>query len=134
MSFRAEPLPGHHKFGAVIRHLTPAALDDPETRRALNDLWIDKGLLVFRGTDGERATHVKLSHVFGDFEIHPVPTGRLPEFPELIRLHYKPSNGTVVVIDNEERGSYLPWHSDLIYVDRINRAGSCVPLRFPREV
>lgn len=34
-------------------------------------------------------------------------------------------------VDSAFRGSWLPWHSDLIYVDRINRGGILRPVRLP---
>ena len=131
MALKIEPLPGDHAFGAVVRDLDRAAIGDPKVREALYELWIDKGLLVFRGTDGERATQLELSRVFGECELHPVRTARHPEFPELTPLHYAPDAGFIVEVDGETRGAYLPWHSDLIYVDRINRGGLLRPVRVP---
>jgi taurine dioxygenase len=75
MPFTVELLPGSHNFGAVIRGLTDAAIEDPPVRKALYDLWIDKGLLVFRGMAGGRATQVKLSLVFGELELQKHPIG-----------------------------------------------------------
>ena len=60
VGFTVGPLPGQDDFGAVVSGLTPESLDDPATRQALYDLWIDKGLIVFRDTDG-LDTHLKLS-------------------------------------------------------------------------
>jgi taurine dioxygenase len=124
MAFITKPLPGNRKFGAVIANLLPSQIVDPGVRKALYDLWIDKGVLVFQGIAGGRDTQLNLSRVFGELEVHPLPEARnVPEEPELIALIYKPGETYVVEVDNEERGAYLPWHSDLIYVDRINRGG-----------
>jgi taurine dioxygenase len=123
MTFDVDPLPGKRAFGAVIRGLTREAITDPATRAALRALWIDKGLLVFRGMQGGRDTQMALSQVFGDFEIHPVVEARMPEQQELTALVYEPGSGALVDVDGEKLGAYLPWHSDLIYVDRINRGG-----------
>jgi len=130
MKRRIEPLSGYD-FGAVVSDLDRAAIADPGVRKALYELWIDKGLLVFRGTDGTRDTQVELSLVFGECELHPVVSVRLPEFPQITRLHYDPGSGFVVDVDGETRGAYLPWHSDLIYVDRINRGGLLRPVTIP---
>jgi taurine dioxygenase len=130
MAVKIESLPGH-AFGALVRDLARTEIDDPRIRKDLYELWIDKGLLVFRGTDGERETQLELSRVFGEFELHPVRTARLAEAPELTPLHYDPDSGFIVVVDGETRGAYLPWHSDLIYVDRINRGGLLRPVRVP---
>jgi taurine dioxygenase len=131
MTFKVEALPGNYDFGAVILGLTSTAIDDADVRRALYDLWIDKGLLVFRGMDGERATQMKLSRVFGELEIHPLPSARLAEFPYLTQLRYDPDDGFIVDTGTELRGGYLAWHSDLIYVDRINRGGLLRAVKMP---
>jgi taurine dioxygenase len=133
MPFKVEPLPGSCHFGAVIRDLTDAAIEDPPVREALYDLWIDKGLLVFRGMVGGRATQVKLSLVFGELELHPIPSARLPEFPHLTQLHYDPEDGYIVDLGGDVRGAYLAWHSDLIYVDRINRGGLLRAVKMPAK-
>jgi taurine dioxygenase len=117
----------------VVKNLTASDLDDPEVRSRLNNLWIDKGLLVFNEMAGGRQTQLKLSRVFGELEIHPVVEARMQEQPELTALIYNPGAGAVVAIDNEERGAYLPWHSDLIYVDRINRGGLLRAIRIPPQ-
>ena len=47
--FEVSPLPGQDRYGAVVTGLDPAAIGDPGVRRALYELWIDKGLVIFRG-------------------------------------------------------------------------------------
>jgi taurine dioxygenase len=131
VEFQAESLGNNLPFGAVIRNLDEAAIQSPQVRQALYDLWIDKGLLAFRGTKGDRATQVELSRIFGELEPHPVEIHRLPDFPELTRLHYDPDEGSIIVVDGEARGGYIPWHSDLVYVDRINRGGLLRPVTIP---
>jgi taurine dioxygenase len=106
-------------------------ISDSDTRKALYDLWIEKGLLVFQGMSGGRDTQLKLSLIFGELEIHPVPEARMPEQQELTALSYKPGDGIVVAVNNEERGAFLHWHSDLIYVDRINRGGLLRAVQIP---
>jgi len=131
MAFTVEPLPGNHAFGAVIRNLNPADLDSPSVRQELNRLWIDKGVLIFRGIPGQRDIHLKLSRVFGDLDIHPNVEAHVPGYPELISLEYNPEDGDVYALGDDERGAYLPWHSDLVYVDRINHGGILRPCQLP---
>ena len=52
MGYSLSPLPGQAEFGAVVTGFTPEMLDDPGVRKALYDLWIDKGVIVFRGIEG----------------------------------------------------------------------------------
>jgi len=53
------------EFGALLTDLDAAAIGDPATRQALPDLWIDKGLIVFRGMPDDGDTQIALSHAFG---------------------------------------------------------------------
>src|SRR5882672_9939247 len=110
MAFTVEPLAGGHGFGATIRNLAADDLDAPQVRQALHDLWIDKGVLVFHGMAGGRATHVKLSRVFGELDIHPMREAHVPDYPELITVEYDPADGDVYALGGDERGGFLPWH------------------------
>jgi taurine dioxygenase len=116
-----------------VHNLQPSEVDEPGVRKALYELWIDRGLLIFKGLTGGRATQLRLSRVFGECELHPVIAARMPEQPELTALVYAPGNGPTVAVNNEELGAYLPWHSDLIYVDRINRGGLLRAIQLPSQ-
>jgi taurine dioxygenase len=129
--FSVEKLPGSHDFGAVVENLTLDDMEDPAARRALYDLWIDRGLLVFRGLAGGREAQFQLSRVFGECELHPIKQHRLPEREEITALVYTPGEGILMRVGGEERGGVQPWHSDLIYVDRINRGGLLRAVRLP---
>jgi taurine dioxygenase len=129
--FKSSPLPGERTFGAVVEDLDVEDIDRPKVRKALYELWIDKGLLVFRGLGGGRQAHVRLSEVFGELEVHPIEMVRHPEQPEITVLPYIPGDGIVHLVDGEQRGSYLPWHSDLVYVERINRGGMLRAVQIP---
>ena len=65
-SFHTAQLPGQDRYGVVVTGLAPGAIDDPEVRQALFDLWIDKGLVVFRGIEGGVDTQVRLSEIYGE--------------------------------------------------------------------
>jgi len=64
MGFKTAPLPGQNEFGVVVTGLTPAMIDDQAVRKSLHDLWLDKGVIVFRGMEG-LDIHLGLSRVFG---------------------------------------------------------------------
>ncbi|ATE67402.1 TauD/TfdA dioxygenase family protein [Rhizorhabdus dicambivorans] len=130
--FRVAPLRDDLPFGAEIAGLDPATLSDPAVRQALRDIWTDKGVLVFRGLEGEQV-HLDLSRVFGTLVQHPTREARA-EHPELMTVRYKPESGWLIAVDGEMRGTWLPWHSDLIYVDRINRGGILRPIVLPSQL
>ncbi|WP_082545498.1 MULTISPECIES: TauD/TfdA dioxygenase family protein [unclassified Sphingomonas] len=119
-------------FGAAITGLDPTRLSDPRVREALREIWTDKGVLVFHGLEGEDV-HLELSRVFGTLVQHPTRETRAAH-PELMTVRYRPETGWLIDVDGELRGTWLPWHSDLIYVDRINRGGILRPLVLPSRL
>ena len=132
MNFDVAPLEHGLAFGAIVSGLDPADLRDEETRRALYDLWIREGVVVFKGLDGEE-TQLELSRCFGKLVPHPTREARATH-PELMTVRYQPDNGWLIDVDGELRGTWLPWHSDLIYVDRINHGGILRPLVLPSRL
>jgi taurine dioxygenase len=127
------PLSNGLAFGATVTGLTRQDLLETEVRNALFDLWIEKGVLLFRG-ESSPEMHVELSRCFGELEPHPFPESADPDNPDLVKIKYYPDDGTCYVVDGEERGGWLPWHSDLIYTDRINRGGILRPMQLPHTL
>jgi taurine dioxygenase len=130
----AAPLAEGLPFGATVSGLTRESLRDEAVRKALFDLWIDKGVLLFRGGDASPAMHVELSRCFGELEPHPFPESTEADNPELVKIKYYPDDGTCYDVAGEQRGGWLPWHSDLIYTDRINRGGILRPVQLPSRL
>lgn len=126
------PLSEDLPFGARVTGLTLDALQSAEVRKSLYDLWIKDGVLVFDEVEGEEF-HLELSRCFGRLISHPTRESRA-QHPELMTVHYEPETGWLTDVDGEPRGNWLPWHSDLIYVDRINHGGVLRPLVLPRHL
>ncbi|MEZ5735427.1 MAG: TauD/TfdA family dioxygenase [Novosphingobium sp.] len=124
MDFRIDPLPGDHAFGAVVSDLTPSAIQEPDVRKRLYDLWIEKGVIVFKGLS-DLDTQIHLSEIYGKPEIHPLLVGieRPREHFVIAEIEYVEEDGDIYEIDGELRGGYLPWHFDLAYMERINHGG-----------
>jgi taurine dioxygenase len=133
--FDVAPLPGQDRYGAIVTGLAPEALDDPEVRRALHDLWIDRGLVVFRGLDGGVETQVRLSAIYGEPEVHPMMAGTdiKTEHAALAPIEFDRHDGNIYEVGGELLGGYLPWHFDGAYVDRINHGGILRPEVLPRR-
>ena len=121
-------------FGAMVSGLTRVQLQDESVRRALIDLWIEQGVILFRGGEVTSDMHVALSRCFGELEPHPFPEATEPGFPDLVKIKFYPEDGTYYDVGGEQRGGWLPWHSDLIYTDRINRGGILRPLQLPQSL
>jgi len=134
-AFETGPLPGQDRYGVVVTGLSPDAIDDPEVRRALLDLWTTKGLVVFRGIEGGLDTQVRLSEIYGEPEIHPMMEGTdiRTEHRALAPIEFREESGNIYEIDGKLLGGYLPWHFDGAYVDRINHGGILRPDILPGE-
>jgi taurine dioxygenase len=132
MGFTITPLPSQDEFGAVVTGVTLETLDDQAARKALHDLWIDKGVIVFRGMEG-LDIHLGLSRVFGECEVHPLLRGveHPREHDLIIEIEYDEEQGDIYQTDGEARGAFLPWHSDLVYVEEINHGGILRPVTLP---
>ena len=123
MSFIVKPLSGNLGFGREIIGLTPDHIISEEVRQQLRDIWRDDGLLVFRGSEVTPQFQVDLSRVFGELAIHPIPELVAKEAPELITLVSDQNSEGLFEIDGKPSVAFLPWHSDLIFVDKINHGG-----------
>ena len=134
MGFETAPLPGQDEFGVVVTGLTPEMLDDEAVRKRLYDLWIERGVIVFRGMEG-LDIHLQLSEVFGECEIHPLLRGvdHPREHLLIIEIEYDKEQGDIYEVDGEIRGAVLPWHSDLVYVEEINHGGILRPHILPKR-
>jgi taurine dioxygenase len=132
-AFQTAPLPGQPRFGAVVAGLTPEAIDDAATREALHALWIDKGLVVFKGVAGGMDSQIRLSAIFGEPEIHPMMAGTdiKTEHKALAPIEYDRESGNLYEVKGQALGGYLPWHFDAAYVDRINHGGILRPEVLP---
>ena len=74
---------------------------------------------------------IELSRCFGELEPHLFKETRSEGNPDLVRLKYYPEDGTLYKVNGELRGSWLPWHSDLVYSAQINRGGILRPVQLP---
>lgn len=127
---QVEPLDSRLDWGAVVRAFDIAALRDPALRQSLYDLWVRAGVLVFRGAYGVDE-QLALSRAFGPLRRHPSPETRSATSAELIDVHFEPKAGQLNLVAGALRGQSLPWHSDLIYVDKVNRGGVLRPVTLP---
>lgn len=133
MAFDIAPLPGQDSFGAVVTGLSIDSIEDAAVRKALNDLWIDKGLIIFRGVEGIDA-QVRLSAVFGQPVEHYLKEADWkPAHPLLTDIEYDDTTGEgdLYEIDGKLVGAWLPWHSDAAYAAEINHGGILRPVELP---
>ncbi len=125
VSFQVEPLSQDLAFGRLVTGLRPGDIECANVRDELRGLWVDFGLLVFRGTPASPNTHVALSEVFGELQVHPVPSFRHPENDKLIRITTNPQgeDEDLIEVDGNVVCGWIPWHKDIIFTDRLNHGG-----------
>jgi taurine dioxygenase len=65
--------------------------------------------------------------------MHPLFKDNPGQHPTLIDLKFNAGEQEHHEIDGELIGGWLPWHSDLAYVERINRGGVPRPVQLPEH-
>lgn len=120
-------------FGAKVTGLHRSDLANEAVRKALRDLWIDKGVILFRGGDTSREMQAELSEVFGELTAFPFKESRSEDDPRLVKIKYFPENGSCYEVNGTRIGGWIPWHTDMIYLDKINRGGILRPVQLPQS-
>jgi taurine dioxygenase len=108
----AAPLSPDLAFGSMVRGLTLAQLDQQAVREALRALWLDRGVLVFRGGDASVDFQIELSKVFGPLVRHQQGDRLVEGRPELLWLRSDPANAITAEVDGRLVVGLLPWHGD----------------------
>ncbi|MBP6381902.1 MAG: TauD/TfdA family dioxygenase [Pseudomonadales bacterium] len=119
MPFDVKPLPGG--IGTEVLGLEPGGHVGADTAAALRRLWLDAGIVLFRGIGTSPEALLALSRCFGELEIHPIERFRLAGYPELILLTNKDGpTGPVYDFDGEHIHGRIPWHTDLAFTTTPN--------------
>ena len=120
-------------FGAVVEGLNWITLADESLRQQLRDLFVERGMIVFKEMEPTSRMQVALSKIFGPLKDHPTKTTpRDDETGEeaqgVIDMHYVPSDDIargegLVEMNGEVIARFSPWHFDHCYNDELNYAG-----------
>jgi taurine dioxygenase len=112
-------------FGARIAGVTRENLADEAIRRQLNQVFEDRGMIVFEDIEATAKMQVELSTVFGPLKDHPVKiVERLDRdsMPGVITIRTSP-DAAICEIDGKPLVTWQPWHFDHTYNNELNRAG-----------
>jgi taurine dioxygenase len=123
MPFTVEPLSPDFNFGKIVHGLRSEHLADEAVRERLRKLWIQDGVVVFRDGDCNEDFLVDLSRIFGELEAHPLKGAQIERRPELISIFSRPEDASVFEVNGERGSGFIGWHTDLVYVERINHGG-----------
>jgi taurine dioxygenase len=128
---RIRALGEDYSWGARVEGLSWDNIEDQAVRAELQQLFEDRGFIVFEGMEPSGRMQVALSEVFGPLKDHPTKaTARADEdlAPGVIDMHVMPREDDgnyhgLVEIDGTKLASFSPWHFDHCYNDELNRAG-----------
>jgi taurine dioxygenase len=119
MNFAVKALPG--KIGAELTGLRIDSAIAPATSAALRQVWLDAGVVLFRGLGTSPEALLRLSRCFGELEVHPIERFRLEGYPELIVLTNRDGpSGPVYEFDGVPIHGRIPWHTDLAFTTTPN--------------
>jgi taurine dioxygenase len=118
-------------FGAIVTGVTYETLEDQAVRVQLNELFEERGLIVFEGVEASSKMHVTVSNIFGPLKEHPTSTTPRVDgdiMPGVIDMHSLPrevgeDKSGLVEIDGKILARFSPWHFDHCYNNELNRAG-----------
>lgn len=112
-------------FGARVRGLTREMTADPEVRAQLNQLFEDRGVIVFSGVEASPEMQVAISTIFGPLKDHPVASVDRADADRLVGVIEISNNpgACIVEINGEQLVTWQPWHFDHAYNNELNRAG-----------
>jgi taurine dioxygenase len=135
-SIDVRPLQDDLPFGARIRGLTEDLTRHADVRRQVNEVFEDRGMIVFEEVEPSAQMHVAISDIFGPLKDHPVksvPRVDQNAMPGVIDMRHDPEEGGVVEIQGKRLSQWLPWHFDHCYNNELNRAGVLRAIEVPPE-
>jgi len=95
-------------------------------------VWLDHGVLVFRGIGTSPETQIALSRCFGELEPHPIAKFRRGGYPDLILLSNEHgAAGPVYDFDGVATTQRIPWHTDLAFTTTPNAGALLRMVRKP---
>jgi taurine dioxygenase len=118
MTIAAVPL---SNFGIEIRGLDLSEPIPEAVQREMYALWLDHGILVFRGIGTATDRHLRLARCFGPLRQHSIPEARLKEDPTLTELATDSDSIPVQYVNGEQRRGFIYWHSDGAFVPDLDK-------------
>ena len=120
-------------FGSIVRGLDWSNVEDEGVRQRLRDLFVERGMIVFKDMEPSAKMQVAVSKIFGPLKDHPTKTTPRDEetgdeAAGVIDMFHAgtddPDFDEGIVIRNGKRlARFAPWHFDHCYNDELNYAG-----------
>lgn len=116
-------------LGAEITGIDLAQPVDDQTFRQIEDLFHDRGVIVFRDQRLTDEQQIAFSRRFGELEIHPARIYNKAEHPELLVVSNIVEDGRPIGL--QDAGQY--WHTDLSYMASPSRCSLLYALEVPMK-
>ena len=116
-------------LGAEVLNLDLSQPVSDDTFRAIENLFHERGVIVFRGQQLTEAQHIAFSRRLGKLEIHVATDYLRPGYPEILVVSNVVENGRAIGL--ADAGQY--WHSDLSYIASPSRCSLLYALELPSE-
>jgi len=131
MAIDIQNLGEEFSWGSRVKGVTWDNIYDDKLRADMQQLFRDRGLIVFEEMEPSSTMQVELSKVFGPLKDHPTKsTPRAdPDLAEGVIDMHRPSRGDpghkhgLVEVGGKLVESFIPWHFDHTYNDELNYAG-----------
>lgn len=93
-----------------------------DTAEELRTIWLEHGIVLFRGQDIDPGKQIEFSRIFGELEMHPLAATTSREFPELFEIvsDSEKEQAMAASYNGERLVSKLDWHMDLHYTGKPN--------------
>ncbi len=115
------PLASNLTFGARISGVTLDNAKDARIRQGVNDVFTERGMIVFEGLEPTNAMQVAVSEIFGDLENHALSD--VPMADEEVRGMTDFTYEDIFSVNGKELSGFIPWHFDACYTKELNRGG-----------
>ena len=132
MTIQVRPLSDDLPFGARITGVTLENSADSDLRAQINDVFAKRGMILFEDMEPTNQMQMALSRVFGEPQVYAL-TDVVESSDKVdvgvVEFEY----GEVFEVDGVELVSWLPWHFDACYTDKLNRGGILRAITIPPE-
>jgi taurine dioxygenase len=96
------------------------------TVASIRELWIENGILLFRGAGKSPEAHIRLSECFGELQPAATVVNRSKENPLLMEVTHDPASEplktyTIYELFGQERSGFISWHWDQAFTAEIVR-------------
>jgi taurine dioxygenase len=122
MSITVKPLSDDLPFGARITGVIMANVGDADVQCEINEVFTDRGMIIFEEMEPTNAMQIALSEVFGELEDHAIGED-MPLADDDVRGMTDFEYLDIFTINGEEISGWVPWHIDACYAKELNRGG-----------